>query len=71
MCLIGLVFSGRVLKAGKIVADYKVVPGCTIYAMDIKPRNRECSKISVPFLYTRSLQVLRSRSQQHRSEEVS
>lgn len=33
-----LVYGGRILKTGKAVADYKVMAGCTIFAMAIKPK---------------------------------
>lgn len=36
-----LVYGGRILKAGKTAMDYKVVSGCTIYVMAVKPKKRE------------------------------
>ena len=36
-----LVYSGRVMKTGRSVIDYKVVAGCTIHVMNIKPKKRE------------------------------
>ena len=40
LCTIGLVFGGRVLKPGKTAVEYKVVPGCTVHAMDVKPKKQ-------------------------------
>ena len=41
-------FGGRILKPGKTVEDYKIVSGCTIHAMDIKPR--KCISLEVFWL---------------------
>lgn len=42
-----LVYGGRILKTGKTVTEYKVVPGCTIFVMAIKPKKRELAMLNL------------------------
>ena len=37
-----LVYGGRVLKVGKTLGEYRIVSGCTVFAMVTKTTKREC-----------------------------